>query len=184
MLKNTPSSYGIVTKAFHWTSALIVIGMLAAGLYMTRMGKSPGALQLYNLHKSFGVVVLCLVTLRLFWHLYSKKPAYVASLEPWEKTTAHVVHIFLYIAMFVMPLSGWLMSSAGGRPVSFFGLFTLPDLIGQDQGYREIFGTLHDATAYALMAAIVLHVAGALKHAVIDKDGTLGRMLPFGRKKQ
>jgi cytochrome b561 len=179
MLGNSPTRYGTITKTLHWVTAILVLLMLALGIYMTDVEEMATKLMLYNRHKSLGVLVLALTLLRVLWHLYSKKPAYVESLKPWEKRTAHVVHTFLYIALLGMPMTGWLMSSAAGRAVSFFGLFTLPDLVGQDKALGGIFRETHEILSDFLMAAIALHVAGALKHHFIDKDITLKRMLPF-----
>lgn len=177
--KNTPFAYGAVTKTFHWAMALAIVAMLAVGFFMDDVEDLTAKLQLYGLHKSVGVTVLALAVLRILWHIWSKKPPYVESLKPWEKAAAHFLHLCLYGAMIGMPLSGWLMSSAAGRSVSFFGLFTLPDLIAPDDGLRNIFGTIHFYMAWALVAAIVVHLSAALKHHFVDKDITLRRMLPF-----
>jgi cytochrome b561 len=178
-LKNTPVSYGAVTKSFHWVMALLMIGMLCLGFYMDGVEELTSKIRLYGLHKSIGVTVLAFVILRILWHLWSQKPAYVESLKPLEKKAAHFLHFCLYGAMLGMPLSGWLMSSAAGRSVSFFGLFTLPDLVTADDSLRGIFGTLHFYMAWALVAAIAVHLCAALKHHFFDKDATLRRMLPF-----
>lgn len=179
-LKNTPDRYGFVTKMFHWIMAILIIMMLVMGLVMEDIEVLADKLWVYNLHKSLGVTILALATLRVIWHLISKTPAFVGGLKDWEKCAAKAVHYFLYFAMFAMPLSGWLMSSAGGRPVSVFGLFTLPDLIEASKDMRHLTGDVHEYIAYALIAAIGAHFGAALKHHFIAKDRTLRRMLPFG----
>ncbi|MDD9899734.1 MAG: cytochrome b [Alphaproteobacteria bacterium] len=183
MLKNSAARYGSVTKALHWFSAVLVFCLLAIGL---TMGDAPLAdrIRLYNLHKSLGILVLALSLSRVVWHIFSKKPALVASLKPYEKKAAHVAHVLLYAALLGMPMSGWLMSSAHGRSVSFFGLFQLPDFVTQNPALAERLETVHETMAYALMAMIALHVVAAIKHHVIDKDNTLRRMLPFGGAKE
>ena len=85
------------------------------------------------------------------------------------------------VTTMVMPMSGWLMSSAAGRSVKFFDLFTLPDLVAKDDALRETFGTIHEYLSYALILAITLHAAAAIKHHFFNKDATLKRMLPFSK---
>lgn len=178
-LNNTPETYGIVTKSFHWLMALLIIGLLAVGLLMEDISELSLKLKVYGLHKSFGIVVLTLAIARIGWHLYSKKPGFVPGLKKIERLAASVVHGFFYIGMVGMPLSGWMMSSAAGRPVSVFGLFTLPDLVPQDQALREVFGTAHEVLGYTLIIGILAHAGAALKHHFVNKDQTLRRMLPF-----
>lgn len=182
--RNSPDNYGAVTKAFHWLSALLVIGVLCAGLYMTNAEKSSGLIAIYGLHKSFGIVVLSVTLLRVLWHFVSKKPAPVDSMKKWEKTAAKAAHCFLYFAMLAMPMSGWLMSSAKGRSVKVFDAVTLPDLVEKNERLGELFEECHEYLAWGLIAAIVLHAAAALKHHFIEKDVTLRRMLPFYRTKE
>jgi cytochrome b561 len=178
--RNSPARYGIVTKTFHWVMAIIVITLLVVGLTMEDIGQLALKLKVYDLHKSFGILILLLAALRLGWHMISKKPPFVDNIKPWERWAAHAAHTFLYIALFGMPLAGWLLSSAAGRSVKFFGLFTLPDLVGADPELRSLFGTIHWGLGMMLIAAIALHAAGALKHHFISRDATLRRMLPFG----
>jgi len=180
--RNSDTQFGTVTKTFHWVMALLVIGLLCVGLWMGTIPASELALKIkvYGLHKSIGISVLLLVFARIFWHLYAKKPSFVAGMKPWEKLAASAAHIFLYIAMLVMPLSGWTMSSAKGRSVEFFNLFKLPDLVAKNEALGKNLATLHWALAWALIAAITVHVLAALKHHFINKDITLKRMLPFG----
>lgn len=177
-LHNTDSEYGTAAKALHWTIALLVIGLLVMGLTMDGLPTGPGKLEVYNLHKSLGVTVLVLMALRLGWRVSQIQPAPMAGHRQWERALARAVHYFLYAALLLMPLSGWMMSSAAGRPVSFFGLFTLPDLVPKDRDLRGFFGEVHEFLGWSIMSALALHVAGALKHHVIDRDGTLRRMLP------
>jgi cytochrome b561 len=179
LLKNTPAQYGAVTKALHWAIALLIVFMLCLGLYMGEVHDLAEKLKLFNLHKSVGACVLVLAACRVLWHLYSRPADFVATLKWWEKAAARVVHMALYFMMFAMPLSGWAMSAAAGRSVRVFGLFTLPDIVGKDEAAAGLFRALHDTFAWTLMGIIALHVAGALKHHLIDHDITLKRMLPF-----
>lgn len=178
-MKNTPDAYGIITKSFHWLMAILIISMLAVGLLMEDIGALSLKLKVYGLHKSFGILVLTLALARLGWHLYSKKPEFVPDLKKIERLAATVIHGFFYIGMVGMPISGWLMSSAAGRSVSVFGLFTLPDFVAKSEDLREIFGETHEILGYTLIIGILAHAGAALKHHFINKDRTLRRMLPF-----
>jgi cytochrome b561 len=186
LFKNTGSSYGVVTKTFHWLSALIVIGLLCVGLYMTHAKKDAGLFVYFTLHKSFGIIVLALTVLRIIWHIYTRKPGLVDGMKPWERMAAKGAHLFLYFAMVTMPLSGWIFSSAAGRPVKLFGLesLTLPDLVGKNHGLKELLENYHKTMAWLLIGVVAVHAAAAVKHHVIDKDSTLRRMLPFGKTGQ
>lgn len=178
-LANTQDSYGAVTKGFHWVIALLIVCLLGIGLYMDFWATKPQRFVLMPWHKSFGICVLALATGRVLWHFYSRPAEFVAGLKDWEMQAARAVHILLYMAMFVMPLSGWLMSSAAGRTTKFFGLFDLPDLIGKDDHLRSLFGATHEVAAWALIILLLGHAGAALKHHFIGRDATLRRMLPF-----
>jgi cytochrome b561 len=177
--RNTPESFGTLTKTLHWVMALFVIGLLGIGLWMTGLENSPDKFKIYALHKSFGICVLALVFARILWHVYSRKPGFVDGMKPWEKLAAHAAHIFLYLAMIVMPLSGWLMSSAKGYTVTVFFTFDLPHLISENEEWGKLFSETHELLGYALIAAVAVHVGAALKHHFVNKDATLKRMLPF-----
>ena len=176
--RNTEGQYGAVAKGFHWTIAILIITILAIGLIMVDMDKGPGKFALFRWHKSLGITVLGLAALRVLWRFSNIQPLKMVSHAAWEKFLAGVTHFLLYFCMFAMPLSGWLMSSAKGIKVSAWGL-VLPDLIGVNKPLGNLFNDFHVTTAWILMGLIGLHVAGALKHHVIDRDDTLRRMLPF-----
>lgn len=174
-LKNTKDSYGLVAKIFHWPMALIILGLILVGLYMSSIAPSPEKLQMIYYHKSFGILILWLVGLRIIWRAFSTQPAAIENHRSWERLLAKLVHLFLYIAMIGMPLSGWLMSSAGEYPVPFFGL-EMPDLVSKDPDLGKLMYNVHEVLAYMLIVVIGLHSLGALKHHFIDKDETLKRM--------
>lgn len=176
--KNTQDRYGVVTKTFHWVIALDMICVMLAGVYLAEFASKTTALHYFPYHKEFGMLVLFLAVPRLLWRLATISPDFVASLKPWEKRTARVIHALLYFCMIFMPLSGWIFSSAAGRPVDFFGI-TLPN-IAQDKATGHLFHEAHEVVGWALFGIVGLHVAGALKHHFIDHDITLKRMLPFG----
>lgn len=177
-LKNSQTHYGAVTRLLHWITAVLVIGLLAAGLYMTDMPASPDKFKVYGLHKSFGMTVLFLTLCRCLWHRVSKKPDAVATLKRWEKHFSKALHLFLYVLLAAMPLTGWIFSSAANHPVSFFGFFTLPDLVTPDKDLAAAFKELHEIAGTILMIVAGLHALAAFKHHFIDKDSVLRRMLP------
>lgn len=180
MWKNTQDAYGAASKSFHWIMAVLIIGMLIMGFYMEGLPPSPDKGELYGLHKSLGVTILIIVVARFCWRAYSKPPIVNPKHPRWERGLAAFVHYALYAAAFLMPLSGWGMSSAGGHPVAFFGL-ELPPLVGKDKDLGEFFSASHSVLAWTIITLVSLHVLGALKHQFIDRDGTLLRMF-YGTK--
>ncbi|RUR11128.1 cytochrome b [Legionella sp. km772] len=132
-------------------------------------------LKLYGLHKAFGILVLILAILRIIWRLSNKTPS--LNIPKLELIAARLAHLALYILMLAMPISGWLMSSAAGLAPSFFGLFTLPNLVAPNDELREWFAFVHEWLAYGLIAIISVHTLAALKHHFIDKDDILRRMI-------
>ncbi len=169
--------YSLISRLIHWLSAVIILILLFVGSYMTTLDfdEGSGKIQLYAMHKSFGLLILGLAFIRIFWLLLTPKPAPLTSYKKWEELLSKSVRIFIYISLFALPLSGWVMSSAGGYPVSFFGI-DLPPLVAKN---KEIFNEsteIHETIAFILLLAIALHMAGAFKHHFIDKDITLQRM--------
>jgi cytochrome b561 len=167
--------------ALHWLLAAMILGSLGVGLYMTGLPFSPLRLQLYNWHKWAGVTILALSALRLLWRLTHRAPA-DAPMPRWQRRAAHAAHGALYLLFFAVPLAGWAYSSAAGFPVVLFGVLPLPDFVGADRELSEALKPLHRWLAYGLAAVVVLHVAGALKHQFIDRDGLLTRMMPARRR--
>ncbi len=163
--------------AIHWIVAVLIIGMIPFGWYMSDLDFSPDKLKLYAWHKSIGITILALFFVRLGWRLYKGVPAPLPHKE-WERKLAKTSHILLYILMAIMPLTGWLMSSANGFPVSVWGMFVLPDLIDKNQDLGHFLNALHSKIAWAIIVIASVHLLGALKHHFIDKDNTLRRMLP------
>ena len=179
LLRNSQEKYGAIAKCLHWVMALAILIMLVVGFIMTGLPISPDKFRVYGIHKSLGALILIAAFLRLFWRFINIVPPLPADMPAWQKLGAHGSHIALYIVMFVMPLSGWLMSSAAGFPVSVFGWFVLPNLIAPSNELRLFFAEVHDVLAYVIIALVSLHILAALKHHFIDKDTILRRMLPL-----
>ena len=174
--------YTITAIALHWVLALGLVGTFALGVYMHELPFSPWRLKLYNWHKWAGVTILALSALRLVWRLTHRPPALPVAMEAampaWQRMAHHATHHALYALFFVVPLVGWAYSSAAGFPVVVFGVLPLPDFVPADKALAELIKPWHEITALALAGLVVLHVAAALKHQLIDRDGLLTRMWP------
>ena len=175
-LKNSELNYGVVSRANHWLSALLFIGLIAVGLFMSEMDKGDQRNVVYALHKSMGVALFGLMLLRLIWLKISPNPEQLSA-SKFEHILGHAVKGILYLAMLGMPISGWIMSNSGGHEVAFFDLFTLPTLISENEAVHEIFEEVHENFGKLLIVVVLLHIAGALKHHIVYKDSTLLRML-------
>jgi cytochrome b561 len=172
-----PARYSSTAIAFHWVLAIAILGSLGFGLYMTSLPFSPQQLKLYNWHKWAGITILVLSAARLLWRLTHRPPA-DPPMPAWQRRAAHATHLALYALFFAVPLAGWAYSSAAGFPVVWFGIVPLPDLVGPDKPTAEWLKAVHHWLAYALAALVALHVAAALKHHFIDRDGLIRRMTP------
>jgi cytochrome b561 len=164
---------------FHWLIALLIIGTFSLGLVMTDIpGITPTKLKYFSWHKWAGVTVLTLATLRLLWRLLNPAPDYPASMPDWQQRAAHGLHLLLYVLIFAVPLSGYFYTLAAGVPVVYFGLVPLPVLIAPNPELKPLLKGLHYWLNMVLAGAVGLHLAAALKHQFIDRDGVLKRMLP------
>jgi cytochrome b561 len=176
-----PTRYGAVAQAFHW----VIAGLIATQFVLANLadGLPVGArkLELLARHKSFGMTVLMLAILRLLWRFKNPPPAFPSAMSPRERLVARSTHIAFYVLLFAMPLTGWMMSSAKNYSVSWFGLFTWPNLIGKSQSAFKLLQTTHEALSNVLFAIAVLHILAAFKHHFWDKDDVLLRMLPFAK---
>lgn len=172
-------AYTRTAIALHWLIALSLIGTFALGLYMQDLTLSPTKLKLYSWHKWAGISLLLAVILRLGWRLMHPAPALPSGMSKLAQRVARAGHALLYILMLAVPISGWLMSSAQGVPIVWFGVIPLPDLVARDPALGEQLTNVHFALNIALAIAVVGHLAAALVHHFIKKDGVLVRMLPL-----
>jgi cytochrome b561 len=173
--------YSTPAIVLHWLIALLIVGTFTLGLVMTDIpGLSPTKLKYFAWHKWAGVTVLLLAALRLLWRLLRTPPPFPASMRPWEQSLAHWTHVALYVLMFAVPISGYLYTTAAGVPVVYFGLFQLPVLFPRTPAWKEPLEGLHYWLNMGMAALVAGHVLAALKHQLLDRDGVLKRMLPFG----
>ena len=174
--------YTPLAIALHWLLGLAILGMFAVGVFMTDLPFSPLRLKLYNWHKWAGVTVLALSVLRLLWRVTHRPPslpnAIIQTMPSWQARAYHATHYLLYSLFFAVPLIGWAYSSAAGFPVVLFGQLPLPDLLSPNKELAEQIKPLHGWGAFALVGLAGLHMAAALKHHFIDRDGLLARMWP------
>lgn len=163
----------------HWLVGLGIIGTLAMGLYMEGLPLSPSKLQLYSWHKWAGMSLLVLAIVRLAWRLSHPAPDLPETMGPISRLAAHAGHWVLYVLMIAIPLSGWLMSSAQGFPVVWFGVLPLPDLVAKNAELGAVLKDTHMLLNYTLIAVLIGHIGAALQHHFIKKDNVLIRMLPL-----
>lgn len=169
--------YSKIFVIFHWVMAFLIIGLLALGFYMTFDENNPNKMYFYNLHKSLGVMVLMLFFGRIINRFFGEKPPLPETINKYEAKLSVIVHFFLYSLMFLMPISGYLMSNSFGYPVNFFG-HEMPFLIGKNIELGKVFAKLHWLFAVITISLLVLHIFGVLKHAFFDKkeNNVLNRM--------
>lgn len=173
--------YSGVAMAFHWIIAILVIMNWRIAETAEHL-EGPDAGAVWNYHKAWGITILVLTLGRIGWKLAHPGPPFPPHHQPWERALARTVHSAFYVLLIGLPLGGWLANSLIGRTIDFFGLFTIPALpVGAN---KELGGQIFDAHAAGgtiLLLLVALHILGVVKHLVIDRDGELFRMLPFGR---
>jgi cytochrome b561 len=175
-----PDSYSRTAIAFHWLIALLIVCGFALGWVMTDIpGFTPTKLRYFSWHKWIGVTVFGLAVLRILWRATHAAPPLPRDMSAWQRVVAQLVHVLLYALMIAIPASGYLYSSASNIPVVYLGLVRLPMLIAPDPHLKAVLKVVHVTLNYGLLALVVLHVAAAIKHQWVDRDGLLSRMIPF-----
>lgn len=181
--------YSGTAKLLHWLIAAFVIALLGLGLAMTRISDLQLKFSLYQLHKSMGVTVLGLMVLRILWRLLAKPPAWPAPMPAWERDGAQATHMLLYILLLLMPLTGWAVVSAAlppfNLPTSLYTRVAWPHIpfiehltFEQKKTVEPLLKNVHAALGWTLLVLAGLHIAAALRHGFILKDGVMLRMLP------
>lgn len=165
--------------ALHWLVALGMLGAFMVGVYMHDLPLSPWKLKIYSYHKWVGVTVFLLALIRILWRLGHRPPALPLAMPPWQRVAAEGMHHLLYLLMFAIPLTGWLMSSAKGFQTVYLGLLPLPDLLAKNPTLGDQLKEVHEALNFLMIALVAGHAGAAIKHHLMDKDDVLTRMLPF-----
>lgn len=178
MWRNSSTRYGAVAQLLHWLIVVLVGVQITLAKIAEGLPLGIEKLGVLARHKSFGVTIFGLAFIRLMWRWWSPPPALPAHMKTYEMRLARLTHRGFYVLLFCLPISGWLMSSAANFPVSYFGLFTLPDLIDPDKTLVPKLKLVHEGFGILLFATIALHIVGALKHHFVDRDNVLRRMLP------
>lgn len=170
--RNTLDRYGIIGQVLHW---VVVLGIIA-NYFIAEAAEDEEAGGLMGLHRSVGITILALAVLRLLWRLVDRTPPWPADMPAHERVIARTVHAVFYVLLFALPVTGWMISSAEGDPVRWFGLVELPGLsVGASEDALE---ELHEVLFNVLFALAVLHALAALKHHFWDGDRVLRSMLP------
>ncbi|MGR3808650.1 cytochrome b561 [Pasteurella testudinis DSM 23072] len=180
-MKDTRERFSHITLSLHWLIAIFIIGLMALGVYMGE----TASYGLYPTHKSLGIFIFIFIVIRVLWRWKNGWPQPAGKHSGWEQALAKLIHWILILGTLAFPISGMLMSYAGGHGLQLFGL----DLVSANlvDGKREVLNAalagsanaVHKSLLPIMTAAILLHIAGALKHHVIDKDNTLKRMFGF-----
>lgn len=172
--------YALSSRILHWLMAFIILALLGVGIYMTSFlsKESLNRDVIYSLHKSFGVIAIFLIILRIGNRIAKKAPKLPQTMLKHEVILSHLGHFGLYLLMIIVPISGYLMSNSFGYAVKLFS-FKMPFLVGTDYKMGKIFSEIHEYGAYILLALIVVHIAAVIKHRFFDKpeNDVLKRML-------
>jgi len=170
--------YGFVAQGLHWLIVGMLILQVTLGKIADELPLGLDKLALMARHKSVGITILALATIRLAWRLIDRPPP-PPPMPRWQLVASRLTHAAFYVLLFAMPISGWLMSSASNYPVSWFGLVQLPDFVRPDEGLEHLLEDIHETLVKVLITLAILHAVAALKHQFIDRDGLLMRMLPW-----
>lgn len=160
----------------HWLMAMIIIGLWLSGLIIDDLPKSPLRIAAISWHKWIGLTIITLWTIRVLWKIKHPAPPLEKPMPAPLHQLMKWTHLSLYMLMVLVPICGWLMSSAKGYTVNFFGLFELPDLVSQDKELGHLLKELHELGAHSLLFLVGIHVLAVIKHQWIDKDRILSRM--------
>jgi cytochrome b561 len=181
--RNSADSWGAVARGLHWLIAALILAQFAIGSIAEEMKLTPAKLDLFVWHKSIGVTVLLLAVLRLIWRIANPPPAPLPGTPDWEHRLASLAHWLIYVLVFAVPLSGWLVSDASRVPFKAYFLVSMPDFIATNHDLQEAAAEVHEALTTALLLLVIVHAAAALRHHFLLQDDVLRRMLTGRRKR-
>lgn len=177
---STAETYSTGARHFHWWTVALIAIQLPLGIFMVDYGArtnfAPPTGQMYDAHKLIGMLILLFVLARLAYRFLHGAPGDEPTLEPWQRIVSHITHWTIYALLLVVPITGWLATSAYG-PFQPFGI-PLPRLLSENQVLAERIYGAHKAAAIMLALLVAMHVGAALFHYLIRKDGVLNRMWP------
>ena len=168
--------YSPLAQTLHWVVVALIVGQWALAEVAADVESKVLALALLALHKSFGMTVLMLAVVRLVYRFSSVQPALPSAMPSWQKKAADCLHAALYLLIFLLPLSGWLGSSAASYSVSWFNVFVFPNLVAADDSLKTFFFVVHEWSWRTLCAIALIHILAAFKHQFVDKDSILSKM--------
>ena len=172
----TSPIYSPAARTLHWLTAACVLGLLIVGPWMVGLPISLLKLQAYAWHKWIGLTVLALTVVRLAWRWHAPPPPLPSTVTAWERRLAPLSHGLLLGLLVAQPLVGWLMSSAGGVTVYWFGYLPLPDAVPRDPQIFAVLRATHRVLGYTLMGVVTLHMLAVIRHDVLRRDGIFRRM--------
>lgn len=181
MLRNTDLSWGMPAKLLHWAVAALVLVQIALGWTAVSWRLSPTKLDLFVFHKSIGMLILVLMLARVAWRAVNTAPSLPADMRALERRAAHASHLLLYLMLLLMPVTGWIVTSAADIPFRIFWLIPLPAIVAPDKEMADAAVRVHLLLFVALSLLLTLHIGAALRHHFVKHDDVLARMLP-GRR--
>jgi|APFEC2959095136_1045048.scaffolds.fasta_scaffold03894_2 cytochrome b561 len=184
LIRNTAERFGLVARTLHWLTLLLLIGSFSLAVSMVNMPFSPRKLEFYSWHKWVGVTIFLVVLLRLGWRLANPVPQQSPDTPRWQQRLAGLSHAALYAILIVMPITGWIMSSALNLPVVYLGLVHIPSPFGVDRALGETMKVVHLSLAVTLLVLVTIHALAALYHHFVLRDDVLRRMLPWPARKR
>jgi cytochrome b561 len=176
-IRNSADAWGAVARGFHWVIAALILAQFVIGSVAEEMKLTPAKLDLFVWHKSIGVTILALAVLRLLWRLANPPPAMPAGTPRWEQRLAALGHWALYALIFVVPISGWLVSDASRVPFKAYFVLPMPDLIETSRSLQEAAEEVHEVLTMTLLVVVIVHITAALRHHFLLHDDVLRRML-------
>jgi cytochrome b561 len=177
-MRNSSTQYGSLARFLHWAIAVLVLVTIPIAWTMLRVGEGPLQDRLFDVHEWIGLTIFALAVVRLVWRLVEKPPPLPASVPPGRALLAHLNHWLLYLLLFLMPVTGYLSVVAGGYPLNFLGIVNVPRLVAKNEAFGKFTENAHLALQYAVYALVIIHVAAALHHHLVQRDGVLRRMWP------
>ena len=179
MLRNSDKEFGVVSKLLHWSMAILLTGLFAVGLYMTELDYyDPLYHSLPWWHKSFGLLTMFLLLVRLAWKFGNSAPEALKTHKKWEVSLAHLIQKVFYLMIILIGISGYFISTAKGKGIEFFKAFEVPAIFASiEEEQADLIGEAHEVMAILLAILVMLHAFAAFKHHLIDKDETLKRMV-------
>jgi cytochrome b561 len=177
-IRNTANRYGVVAVFLHWLVAIVVVGLFILGAWMTDLTyydewyrSAP------DIHKSIGILLFITLLIRMSWRIVNVRPDHEPGIGALQRRVAEAVHWLLYLLLFALMISGYLISTADGKPIEVFGVFSVPATISDIPNMEDVAGKVHWYLALVIISLASLHAIAALKHHFFDRDRTLTRML-------